>query len=285
MKSPYYALITGGSEGFGKALAFECARRGMNLILVALPETGLDSLSEFIKRNFGVDVVYFEMDLRDQTNCHILHDEVVALNLPVKTLINNAGIGGMHFFRERPPQFYYGQLLLNVATPTLLTHLFYDDLCRHNPSYIMNVSSLAAYFNLPHKQVYGATKSYLLSFSRSLAPEFKKNGVTVTAVCPGGMNTSPLLCYQNRCGGPVCRISIMEPETVARIAIDKMLQGKTVVIPGIVNRFLIFLDRLTPAFIKHRLVVKAMTRLKSGKIHSMIQHITQHAAAQCLEFL
>lgn len=60
----FYTLITGTSDGFGKALALECARRGMNLILVALPDSGLLHLAAFIQKNFFVDVKILKKILR-----------------------------------------------------------------------------------------------------------------------------------------------------------------------------------------------------------------------------
>ena len=59
----YYVLITGASKGFGRAMALEFAKRDMNLVLVALPDSGLKELSVFIKRNFNVEVFYLENDL------------------------------------------------------------------------------------------------------------------------------------------------------------------------------------------------------------------------------
>ena len=59
MRNKNYVLITGASEGFGKALALECAGRKMNLILVALPDSGLDNLAAYIRKNFAVKVFFF----------------------------------------------------------------------------------------------------------------------------------------------------------------------------------------------------------------------------------
>ena len=62
MRNKNYALITGASEGFGKALALECASRKMNMILIALPGSGLSNLASYIERNFGVKAIFFEHD-------------------------------------------------------------------------------------------------------------------------------------------------------------------------------------------------------------------------------
>jgi len=150
-----YVLITGASEGFGKALALECAGREMNLILVALPGSGLDNLADYIRKNFDVKVVCFEHDLSLKEECYSLFNEVKERMLPVKILINNAGMGGTHFFEERNTEYYYKQIELNVVAPTLLSHLFLEMLEENNPAFFLNVSSLAGFFFLHKKQVYG----------------------------------------------------------------------------------------------------------------------------------
>ena len=103
MNKNLYALITGASEGFGRALAIECARRKMNLILVALPETNLHPLADFIKFHHSVDVISIEKDLCKDESCIELFDEVNSSGLQVNMLFNNAGIMGGLTQNSQPP--------------------------------------------------------------------------------------------------------------------------------------------------------------------------------------
>lgn len=151
MRNKKFALITGASEGFGKALALECAGRNMNLILVALPGSGLGSLACFIERNYGVSVLFFEHDLSIKAECQQLFYEITRKGLQINVLINNAGMGGTHFFEERNTDYYQKQIELNVVAPTLLTHFFLELLEKNTPSYILNIGSLASFFYLPKK--------------------------------------------------------------------------------------------------------------------------------------
>src|SRR5689334_11443427 len=96
-----FVLITGASEGFGKSLALEFARRDKNLLLVALPGAELHHLRAFIIRNYNVDVVCIEADLSTLEDCVKIYEEVTTRQLHINTLINNAGIGGTHLFEER----------------------------------------------------------------------------------------------------------------------------------------------------------------------------------------
>src|SRR5258705_3266072 len=263
MHNKNFALITGASEGFGKALALECAARNMDLVLVALPGSGLSSLCCYIERNFGVTTYHLEHDLSKKEECYELFNKINHLQISVNTIINNAGIGGTHYFDERDTEFYYKQIELNVVSPTLLTHLFLQHLSQHTPAYILNVSSLASFFYLPKKQVYGGTKSYLVAFSRSLRRELKSRGISVSVICPGGMNTNPQMVFQNLNIHGLGRWSIMNPEAVAKTAIDGMLKNKEIIIPGFWNKlFMLFVKKL-PKCYKERLTDRSMKESKT----------------------
>jgi len=258
-----YCLITGASEGFGKALAFECASRKMNLILVALPGPELYSVADYIKRNYKVDVITIEKDLTTEVNCVMLFKEVKELGLPVNMLINNAGLGSTMLFSEGSIDFFQKQINLNVTATTLLTHLFLDTLKTNGPSNILNVSSLGAYFFLPKKQVYGATKSFIYHFSKSLRKELKEEGISVSVVCPGSMNTNPIVTRLLKSSGWLSRSSVMNPEEVAPIAIKGLLNGKEVIIPGRVNKLFLLMDKVLPRFIKEMMTGRQMKKIKS----------------------
>ena len=130
----------------------------------------------------------------------------------------------------------------------------------NGPAHILNVSSLASFFCLPKKQVYSATKSYLLAFSRSLRKELKQSNIHVSVLCPGGMNTTPSLTLANRTGTWLSQWSIMDPEVVAEFAMDRMFRNKEVIIPGQLNRFFLALDKMLPHIIKEKLIAIQMRK-------------------------
>ncbi|HEX6847623.1 MAG TPA: SDR family NAD(P)-dependent oxidoreductase [Chitinophagaceae bacterium] len=263
MRNQNFALITGASDGFGKALALECAARNINLVLVALPGSGLGNLCCYIERNFNVTTWYMEHDLSKKDECYTLFNEINRLQIPVNILINNAGIGGTHYFDERDAEFYYKQIELNVVSPTILTHLFIQNLLPNSPAYILNVSSLASFFYLPKKQVYGGTKSYLVAFSRSLRRELKNKGISVSVICPGGMNTNPQIVFQNLNTSGLSRWSIMDPDAVAKIAIEGMFKKKEMIIPGFWNKMFMLFDKLLPKWYKEMLTDRTMKESKT----------------------
>jgi short-subunit dehydrogenase len=271
--SKKFALITGASEGLGKFLSIECAMRKMDLLLVALPGSNLESIARYIRNGYGVDVVCHETNLSEEKNCHHLYHWVKEQGISISVLINNAGMGGTFFFDERSPEYYSTLISLNVLSPTLLCRLFLEDLKKNAPSFVMNVGSLAGIFHLPQKQVYGGTKSYLLAFSKSLRKELKKDKVSVSVLCPGGMNTYWRLMMENRTTGTwVSRQSIMEPSEVAAISIRKLFEKKGIIIPGLWNRSFLFWNKLFPSQVKDCLVEYQMARrIRHGKINSILQ--------------
>lgn len=251
-----YTLITGASQGFGKALAIECALRRMNLVLVSLPNSGQNELRDFLRNNFDVDVFSIETDLSCEKNCIKLFEEVNNRNLSIKYLINNAGVLSQGLFEDLPEGYFIKQINVNVMAPTILTKLFLEHFKRNSPSGILNVSSMASFFNLPKKQVYSGTKAYLLSFSKCLQKELRPYNIWISTVCPGGMNTTTQLCLQNRKLGWLPQKSILNPEIAARKTLKKFLHKKEVIIPGLLNGICLYLNYLLPSFIKNKLTRK-----------------------------
>ncbi|MBD0832457.1 SDR family NAD(P)-dependent oxidoreductase [Aestuariibaculum sediminum] len=256
-----YSVITGASQGFGKAMALEFAKRKMNLVLIALPNSGLKDVSEFIQQHFAVEVRYLELDLSLVESCYSISKYIKKHQLQIKYLVNNAGVLSRGLFSSLDEQFILRQIDVNVTTPTLLVRLLLGNLKTNAPSGILNISSMASFFALPTKQVYGGTKAYLTSFSKSLAKELKQDNVSVTAICPGGLNTTTRLCYQNRLLGWVSRKSVLNPEDAAVIAVQSLLRRKEVVIPGFINNCLMVLDKILPEFIKDKLANREIKKL------------------------
>src|SRR5690554_1280828 len=124
MTKENYTLITGASTGIGKAFALECASRGMNLLLVALPETVLEETKEEIKTKYPIEVISYGIDLTDPLAVASLYQYCVQQNIQVNALINNAGIGAGGRFENLPSPVYLNMIGLNVQALTLMTYHF-----------------------------------------------------------------------------------------------------------------------------------------------------------------
>lgn len=248
-----YTLITGASMGLGKALAKECASRGRNLILVALPNEGLGEVAETLRSAFGIAVVIFEMDLTNPEAPEKLAAEVKS-GFRIDGLINNAGIGGTMPIELASLSYLNAIIMLNIRALVVLTHQLIPELKTHPRSYILNVSSLAAFSPFPYKTIYPASKSFVLSFSRGLREELSRTPISVTSLNPGLILTNADVMFRSSVHGKKTGLAALSPEAIARIAISGMLNGKAVVIPGFFSKLSRLLMQLLPDSIQMRIL-------------------------------
>jgi uncharacterized protein len=249
-----YTLITGASLGIGKSLAYECARRGMNLILVALPGNELTILTETIKRKYAVDAISYPVDLtKDHAPEHIFN-WCKENNFQVSALINNAGIGAGGLFENIKLTQYMNMLKLNNQALIELTYYFVPELKKNPKSYILNTSSMEGLIPLPYKTVYTATKNFIFSFSIALREELKPSNVNVSVLCPGPVVTNKDGLMRIKAHGARARLITMMPSQVAKIALKKMVAGKGIIVPGYLNLTLTRLIRLVPMVTRMKLL-------------------------------
>lgn len=239
-----YTVITGASQGLGKALAEHSAKTGRNLILISLPQEELQSLQQRLILLYEVDVIVFELDL---TCSEELNDLCVKLiKYSIDTLINNAGIGGTKPFLEASLNYIDNIVLLNMRSVVLLTHQLLPQLKQQQNAYILNISSLAAFVPMPYKTVYPASKAFIYSFSRGLNSELQKTGVHVAVAHPGGMATNDEVAKRINSHRGLVRLSILSPEKTAEICLEKLMKKESIIIPGKINRISSILQRILP---------------------------------------
>jgi len=249
-----YALITGGSRGIGKSIARECAGRGMDLLLVAKRGEGLRAVAEELKAEFQVDVHFLAVDLRDPDGPQMVWDWCQKEGYRVNILVNNAGVAGTSSFQKSIPEYSDERILVNVRALVLLSHYFLSELKSHSRAYILNIGSLSAYFPIAYKSVYSSSKAFVLSFSRALKQELKNSNVSITVINPNGVRTNADTHARIDSHSKLStRLFIQDSNEIARIAVDNMLKGKLVVVPGVLNRFLVMLSWIMPNRIRDRL--------------------------------
>ncbi len=248
-KKKFYTLITGASTGLGKQFALECARRSMNLILISLPDEKLEELCIAITKTYQVQVSFRETDLTDRISVENTAGWINE-NFQVNMIINNAGAGGSRIFTDSSIDYLDNIIQLNISAMVMLTRLLLPQLKTRPRAYILNVSSLAAFSPVPYKTVYPASKAFIQNFSLGLNAELSNTCVNVSVLNPGPILTNPDVSKRIDGQSHYVKLSVMKPETVACIAIRKMLKGKTVIIPGFMNRFNAFFIRLVPVGFK-----------------------------------
>jgi short-subunit dehydrogenase len=247
-----YTLITGGSSGIGKALARECARRSYNLILVALDNPDLAKTADEIRKEFSVRVETIGIDLTDVDGPTRVFKWCLENGYRVNILINNAGIAGSEIFEESDLAYSDLRIMLNVRALVLMTQLFIPELKKHPEAYILNMGSMSAYYPIPYKSVYAASKAFVLSFSRALKVELKDTGIGLTVINPNGVRTNTGSHGRIDSHGKTASLVILPVERIAKMAIRGMLNGKRIIIPGGANKVLLFLSRLIPSGIREK---------------------------------
>jgi short-subunit dehydrogenase/uncharacterized protein (DUF2062 family) len=261
---PVYTLITGASSGLGKELAIACAREKRNLLLVALPGQNLIFLCRRLEMEYGILAQGFEMDLTDRKVIERFAERILG-RYRVNFLINNAGTGGTQLFEDSTVDYLDRIILLNIRAVAILTRLMIPELKKHPESRIMNISSMAAFSPIPFKTVYPASKAFVSSFSRSLNIELKGTGVKVIAVHPGPIMTNPDVTRRILSQGSAGKLGLLMGAEIAKISLKAFGGNRTVVVPGLGNKFCLFLIRFVPEVVRMRVLVKVFLREAEGQ--------------------
>ena len=239
-------LITGASAGIGAALAHEFrARTATSWCLIARrgAAAGASSLMRSRRKATSGRWCCRSISLRPMRSAasppHLRRSM-----LEPRDVVNNAGFGlvGAAAKLDRAEQL--AMIDLNVRALTDLSLAFVETLQRHRGG-ILNVASVAGFLPGPGMAVYYASKAYVLSFSEALHRELKPRGVRVTVLCPGPVPTE----FQARAGVRNERYPPLVTQTaeqVAQAGYRGLMAGRRLVVPGIGNKLVTFLLRLTP---------------------------------------
>jgi uncharacterized protein len=239
------ALVTGASSGIGAELARVHAEQGDDLVVVARREDKLEALKAQLEAAHGVTVHVLAQDLTAPEAAQRIYDEVRARGLAVDYLVNNAGFGSRGLFYEQDWARNKAMIEVNILALAALTRLFVPDMITRRRGRILNLASMAGFVPGPLHAVYYASKAFVISFSEALADELAGTGVTVTVLCPGPTETAFSHTPQMRNVRLTRRMA--SARQVAEIGYRAMLAGKTVVVPGPLNKVVIHgLLRLSP---------------------------------------
>jgi short-subunit dehydrogenase len=251
---PRCALITGASQGLGRAFAEECAGRGMSLVLAALPETGLAEVAAVLRRAYQVPIEIVETDLTRPEAPAEIAVRSRARGFEVDTLINNAGVGFTSRFRDSSASQNEATVQLNVAALVRLTQEMLPLLQQQRRAWVLNVASVGAFFPMPSMPIYSSTKTFVVTFSRLLRAEMRGTSVGVSVLCPNGIRTNratrDMIARQGFAGRLTCRY----PDEVARAGLEGLFRGSAMIVPGMANRILIGAAPLVPRGLYMRLI-------------------------------
>jgi hypothetical protein len=251
-----YVMITGATGGLGKAFAVECASRGWHVYLTDLRPEPLEALAAALRRTYGIQARWRACDLTDAGQRTALFEALAGERVWFGALINVAGGDHEGLFYEQSRAQIRSIVRLNVEGAIEMTHALLRLRDTSATFRIVNVASLAAFYPMPYKATYAASKRFLLDFSQALGQELAGQGVTVTALCPAGLPTTPACIAAIEAQGLMGQLTTQNTGAVAAGALDAALAGQRVYIPGRLNRLLHAAGALVPpavaAWLVHR---------------------------------
>jgi short-subunit dehydrogenase len=241
-----YALITGASKGIGKSIAYELAKQGYQLLLVARSNEELQALSDDLQAKYSINTAILAIDLSTNGAAVEVSNWIKMNNYQVGILVNNAGYGVWGNFSRSSLSDQLGMMQLNMNVVVELSHLLVPVLSQQKQAYILNISSTAAYQAVPTLAVYSATKAFVLSFTRALRFELAQTSISVTCFSPGPVATG----FAERAGlntfSKMAEKFNMQPNEVAKMAVKAMFSKKSEVIPGFTNIISVYANRILP---------------------------------------
>ncbi|HVS81613.1 MAG TPA: SDR family oxidoreductase [Pyrinomonadaceae bacterium] len=255
-------LITGASSGIGEAFARKLAARGHNLLLVARSEDKLINLCNELGRIKSTRAQYVAMDLSQPDAPARLFEEAQKRELEIDLLINNAGFGSLGDFTKLDLERELSMIDLNVSALVELTNRFLVPMRERKNGAIINVASTAGFQPVPFMATYAATKAFVLSFSEALWEENRPYGIKVTALCPGVTDTNFFAAAHMQT--PPRRIS-QTADDVVDAALRGLKRGRSHIISGWTNFFMIESERLVPRSIIARAAGAVLRNTLTGK--------------------
>jgi NAD(P)-dependent dehydrogenase (short-subunit alcohol dehydrogenase family) len=183
------ALITGGSRGFGRATALVFAREGADVVVAYRAADGdAKTAVEEIERT-GRRALAVRVDVAEAGETAALAEQAVRAFGRVDILVNNAGIMDVAPFASQDPATWNAMINVNIYGILTLTRAVLPSMIARGGGRIINLSSQLGHVGAENFAVYSGTKGFVLAFTRSLAREVGRHGITVNAICPGSIVT------------------------------------------------------------------------------------------------
>jgi hypothetical protein len=250
------ALITGASDGIGRAFAETLAGQGFDLILVARREVVLQDIATDLAARFSVDVQVIAADLSDPAAVPALL--AATETAPVGLVVAAAGFGSVGAFLDLDPATEVNMVDLNCRSVVALCHGFGQRLAGQGRGGIVLFSSLVGFSGAPYAATYAATKGFVQGFAEGIAPELRARGVSVLSVAPGPVGTG----FAARAGMQMGQAAT--PQTVARSALAALGKRGTVR-PGFLAKLLGWSLAMLPRAGRARVLGGIMQGMDGGR--------------------
>jgi short-subunit dehydrogenase len=228
-------VVTGGSRGIGFALAKRFLQKKRETVIIARNAPRLAEAVAELKAATGAEPVSILCDVSETNAADVIAAGLNRAGLYLDVLVNNAGTGLAGPFLAQSPLEISRLVALNVESVTRLTRAALPDMIARQRGGILNVASLGAYVPGPNQAAYYASKSYVVSLTEAIASEISGQGVRVSVLAPGPVDTG----FHHKMGAEHSLYRLMLPsmtaDRVARSAYRGFMFGQRVIVPGIFN--------------------------------------------------
>lgn len=250
-------LITGGSNGIGKAVSEIFAKHNFDIVLAARNEEKLHTAADELTKKYSVNVQTISVDLSSNDGARKLFDELLARNITVNQFVNNAGAGKASDLVDTDAQTLTQLIALNVTSVTLLNKYIVAEMLKNNGGKILNVASLSGYLPDPGLNVYGPTKAYERYLGEAMYGELSSTGISVSTLCPGPVKTG-----WSENAGRKDSIFSLDADYVAKEAFTGMQNGDLIIVPGIKFKALRIAANFVPTTVRIKLLRRFQNKLK-----------------------
>ncbi len=247
-----YVMVTGGAGGIGKALSEVYAKNGHNVVIVDINIQSIAKVKKELEEKYGIKVFPIEANLLQDEASQLIYDECNKENIFVEILVNNAGIGSSGDYATSDWSRQRSIVELNNLAMMHLIRLFLPEMIKNGNGKICNIASNAGFMPLAPQPIYGASKAFVISFSQALYEQYKKDGISVTCICPGPTKTA----FFKNAGFDLKNLKGATPESVAEFAYKKTMAGKALASHGFSTKMMSVGSRLFPRVLVRSVAAK-----------------------------
>lgn len=236
------ALVTGPTAGIGAAFARRLGADGYDLVLASRDKSRLQALADELSAKHGITAEVLVADLGTEAGIAATEQRLADANTPVDLLVNNAGFGQQGTFLNVPIEDEQKMLRVHIEAVLRLTYAAVPGMQQRGGGAIINVASVGAFFP---RGTYGASKAWVVSFTRGIAEDIAGTPITLQALCPGFVRTE----FHQRAQMDVSRIASsmwLNADDVVAESLRDLEKGSIVSIPGRRYRTLVMAGRLLP---------------------------------------
>lgn len=232
-----YSVVTGASQGIGRALALHLAQRGYNVILVARRAEVLDKLAAEITSTYGVEVLSRPCDLSDPDARAALIEELRTLEVTI--LCNDAGTATFGSLAKLSEDKEHLQFQLNANAVHELVLAVLPRMVTRGEGAILNVGSAAGNSPIAYNATYAGTKAFVNIFSESLHYELESYGISVTLLAPGPVRPADKPKEEETfLDRMIPSFMWADSDQVAKESLDALAANKRRVVPGVLGKIL-----------------------------------------------